>query len=92
MGSGDGVHHPIPDACFSPSDETIVAGGAWSVALRQITPRGAGAQHPKDTVKHAAIIDARYASWLVGQQRLNHAPLEVGQIISAHAEPESSRR
>lgn len=28
-------------------------------------------------------------SWFVGQQRLNHAPFEVGQVISAHAEPKS---
>ena len=34
-------------------------------------------------------IDARHASRLVGQQRLDNAPLEVGQIVSAHADAES---
>jgi len=32
-----------------------------------------------------AIINARHASRLVGQQRLDYAPFEVGQVISAHA-------
>ena len=39
--------------------------------------------------KFAAIIDARHASRLVGQQRLNHTPFKVGQMISAHGKPGS---
>jgi hypothetical protein len=39
--------------------------------------------------QQAAVIDARHASRLVGQQRLDNAPLEVGQIVSAHADAES---
>jgi hypothetical protein len=34
-------------------------------------------------------VASQHASWLVGQERLDHAPLEVGQIISAHADAES---
>ena len=60
-----------------------------AIALGQVTPRRTGAQYPEDAVQRATIIDARYASRLVGQQRLDHAPLEVGQIISAHADAES---
>ncbi len=89
MSSGDGIHHPIPDASFSPAHEAVVAGGARAVAFRQVAPRCAGSQHPKDAVQHAPIIDTWHASRLVGQQRLDHAPLEVGQIISAHADAES---
>jgi len=44
------------------------------------TPRGDWA---------APIIDTGHASRLVGQQRLDHAPFEVGQVISAHFELES---
>jgi hypothetical protein len=40
---------------------------------------------PEDAVQHAAIVNSRNAAWLVGQQRLDHAALEIGQIISAHA-------
>ena len=86
---GDGVHQPVPDTCLPPSHEAVVAGGAWAVALRQVAPRRTGSQHPEDAVQHASVIHARYASGLIGQQRLDYAPLEVGQIVSAHGEPES---
>jgi hypothetical protein len=43
----------------------------------------------EDAVQHTAVIDARHASRLVGQQRLYNALLEVGQIVSAHADAES---
>jgi hypothetical protein len=89
MGSGDGVHHPVPNARFAPSHEAIVAGGPSAIALRQVTPWRTGAKYPEDTIQHASIIDARYSTRLAGQKRLDHAPLEVGQVISAHVEPES---
>ena len=47
---GDGIHHPIPDTGLPPSHEAVVAGGAWTVALRQIAPWRTGSQHPEDTV------------------------------------------
>lgn len=89
MGGADGVHQSVPNARLSPSHEAVVAGGTRAVALGQVAPRRPGAQHPEDAVQYTTIIDARHASGLVGQQRLDHAPLEVGQIISAHADAES---
>ncbi len=86
---GDGVHQSIPNARLPPSIETVVAGSARAIALRQVAPRRTGAQHPEDAVQHAPVIDTWHTSGLVGQKRLDHAPLEVGQIISAHAERES---
>lgn len=85
----DGVHQPIPHAHLPPSIEAVVAGGARAVALRQVAPGRTGAQHPENAVQRAAVIDARHASRSVRQERLDHAPLEVGQVISAHARPES---
>src|SRR5262249_47008087 len=67
-----------------------VAFGARAMPLWQITPRRAGSQHPKNAVQHAAIVDARHSARLVGQKRLDHAPFEVGQVISAHAYAESN--
>ena len=32
------VHDPVPYSCLSPPDETVVAGGAWAIANRQIAP------------------------------------------------------
>ena len=89
MRGGDGVHHPIPHACFPPSNEAVAAGGARAVTLRQVAPRRTRTQHPEDAVQHTPVIDARHASRLVRQQRFDHAPLDVGQVISANADAES---
>lgn len=86
---GDSVHHSIPDTSLPPSHEAVVAGGARTIALGKVSPRRSRSQHPEDAVQRSPIIDTRHASRLVGQQLLDHAPLEVGQIISAHAERES---
>lgn len=89
MSGGDGVHHPVPDARLPPSHEAVVAGGARTVAFGQITPRRTGSQHPKDAVQYAPVIDTWHASWFVREKRFDHAPLEIGQVISAHTDPES---
>lgn len=49
-----------------PSHEAVVAGGAWAIALGQITPRRTGSQHPEDAVEHTPIIDARHTTRFVG--------------------------
>lgn len=46
-------------------------------------------QHPEDVVQHATVIDTLHTPWLVGKPRLDHAPLEVGQVILANARAES---
>lgn len=86
---GNGVHHPIPDTRLSPAHEAVVAGSARAIALRQVAPRRTRTQNPEDTVQHSPIIDAWDTSRFVGQQRLDHAPFKVGQVISAHAVAES---
>lgn len=83
---GDGVSY---NPRLPPSDKAIVTGSARAIAFGKITPRRAGSEHPENAVQHATIIHARNASRLVGQKRLDHTPLEVGQIISAHADAES---
>jgi hypothetical protein len=57
----DGVHEAVPHACLSPPHEAVVAGGARAVALRQVTPRCAGTQHPEDAIQRSPVIDARHA-------------------------------
>ena len=89
MRGGDGVHQPVPHARLSPPREAVVAGRARTKALGQVAPWGARTQHPEDAVQHRPVVHSRHTSWLVGQERLDHAPLEVGWIISAHAARES---
>ena len=86
---GNSVHQPAPRASFSPSHEAIVAGGARAISLRQVAPRCARSQHPEDAVQYTAVVDTWHASRLAGQERLDHTPLEVGQIVSTHADAES---
>lgn len=89
MGFGDGVHEAVPHTCFPPSDEAVVTGGAWSTPLGQVAPWRTRSQHPENAVQHPPVINTRHLSRLVGQQRVDHAPLEIGQVISAHAVGES---
>lgn len=64
--------------------------GARAITLGQVSPWRTGSQHPEDAVQHVPVIDARYASWRVGPQRLDRAPLEVRQVILAHADAETA--
>jgi hypothetical protein len=63
----------------------------WSsaIALGQVAPRRTRAQHPEDAIQHPSVIDTRHASRLIGQKWLDHAPLEVRQVISAPDNPGS---
>ena len=56
----------------------------WPVAFWQVSPGGAGAEHPHDAVEHAPIIHTGDAARLVRQQRFDHAPFEVGQVVAVH--------
>ena len=85
----NGVHQHVPHPGLSPSREAIVAGGARTISLRQVAPWCARSQHPEDAVQYTTVINPRHASRLVRQERLDRTPLEVGQIISAHADVES---
>lgn len=50
IGSGDSIHHPIPNARLSPSNEAVVAGGARAITLGQVSPWRTGSKHPEDAV------------------------------------------
>ncbi len=92
IGDRDRIHHTIPKPGLPPSYKAVVAGGSRAIAFGQIAPRRTGSQHPKDAVQHSAGIDTRHASRLVGQERLDDAPLEVSQVVSAHPDVESDMR
>jgi len=49
----------------------------------------AGWWRDDDRLERPTVVDARHALWFVRQQRLDPAPLEVGQIVSAYAKAES---
>jgi hypothetical protein len=83
-GLDDGVHELVPDAGFPPPIEAIVDRRRRPVTLEYIAPRRAGAQDVEDPVENTPVVDTRHAARLVRQQRLDHTPLEVRQVMARH--------
>ena len=72
----------------------ISAKGSAALACALLMPATAEAKPARCVIKQIGpliltVIDARHAFGLVGQQRFDHTPLEIGQIISTHADAES---
>ena len=82
MTGGQRVHDPVPDARPSPANEAIVAGGVWAKVVRQIAPRRARTQDPKDAIEHAPVIYTRNAARLVRQERLDGGPFIIGEFVA----------
>jgi hypothetical protein len=82
MSGSKGVHDPAPYSGPSPPDETVVAGRAWTIAIRQIAPWRAGSQHPTDAVEDASIVHTGDASHLVRQHRPDGSPFIVREFVA----------
>src|ERR1044072_1251966 len=82
MRGGQRIHNPAPDACPSPTDKAIVAGGVGAKVHRHIAPRCAGTQDPKDAIEHATIIYAPNAARLVRQHRLDGGPFVIAEFVA----------
>lgn len=70
----------LPDARLAPAVEAASDRPPGAVALRQVTPGGAGAEEPQDAVEDAAMVDRstsgmRFLGW---KQRLKPLPLLLG--------------
>lgn len=81
-----GLEHTLPEACLTPAVEAARHRSGRSVALRQISPGRARAQHPEDAVDDGAVvvIGAARPRPLRGQQRRQALPLLVRQFIASH--------
>ena len=82
MGLGDRVHQPVPDARLAPTIKAIVGGRVRPVSLGQIAPRRARAQDPEDAIEDPPIVARLAAAAVLGQKRLDNAPLEIGQVVA----------
>ncbi len=78
----DGVHQTIPDARLAPPIEPIVGGRVRPIPFGQIAPGRARMQNPEDTVENTPIVARLAASTVLGQKRLDNAPLEVAQVVA----------
>src|SRR6202030_4808937 len=84
MSGGKCVHDPPPHSGSSPPDEAVVAGGAWSIVIRQIAPWCAGSQHPADAVEDTSIVHTTHASRLVRQHRPDGRPFIIREFVAHH--------
>ena len=69
------IHDPAPYASPTPANEAIVASGIGAELLRQIAPRCAGSQDPKDAIQGTAVVHPWDTARLVGRPRLDGCPL-----------------
>ena len=82
MSGGKCVHDPARYSGPSPPDETVVAGGAWAIANRQIAPWCAGSQHPADAVEDTLIVHTTHTSRLVRQHRPDGRPFIIREFVA----------
>jgi hypothetical protein len=82
MGGCQRIHDAGPDARSSPANEAIVAGGVRAKVARQIAPRRARAQDPKDAVEHAPVINTGHTARLVRQKRFDGVPFIIGEFVA----------
>lgn len=87
----DCVHQPPPYARLSPSYKRIVVGRAWTIALWQVSLGRTGSEHQENAVRHTPIIDTAHISRLVGQERFDYPPFEVGQVVLAQIEQATAK-
>ena len=84
MRGGKRVHDAVPHSGSSPPDETVVASGAWAIALWQIAPWCTGSQHPAYAVEDASIVHTRHASRLTRQHWPYGRPFIICEFIAHH--------
>jgi hypothetical protein len=78
MRGGKRGHDPTPYASPTPAGETIITS---RIGARQVAPRCARSQHPKDTTEDTVVVHTRDPAWLVRQHRPDGSPLAVGEFI-----------
>src|SRR5271154_409161 len=84
VGLANGGHDAVPNPRLAPAHEAVVAGRVGAEILRQGPPWRARPQHPKDAIQHSPVINPRHAARLIRQQRRDHSPLEIAQLVSLH--------
>src|SRR5262245_66469896 len=82
MSGGKCVHDPPPYSGPSPPDETVVASGAWAIALRQIAPWCAGSQTAADAVEDPSIVYTTHASRFVARRCADSSPFPHCQFVN----------
>jgi hypothetical protein len=79
------IEDPLPDACLAPTRVTEVYDAEVTEALRQVSPRDAGAVAIEHGVDEEAVVTGRHTHMAcsAGQQVLDAGPLVVSEGVSA---------
>jgi hypothetical protein len=81
------VKQMLEDASLTPAVEAARHRPPGAVALRQVVPGSAGAEHPQHPVEDAAMVDgwSSRLGFLRWKQRLEPLPWGIGQVASVHS-------
>src|SRR6185437_869607 len=88
MCSGKRVDDAAPNASPPPANEAVVAAGVRTKHVGQSTPRGSGAQDPKDAIEDTTVVHPRNATRLVRQHGLDGNPFMIGEFIAHDSSPQ----
>lgn len=80
---GNLAQNIVPDTRLTPPDEPVVASCIRAISIRNVCPGRACPEPPQNAVDHSPVVNARHATRLIRQQRLNNCPLEIGEIKPA---------
>jgi hypothetical protein len=63
-----GIQNPLKNAHFAPAVEAAGHGTPGAIAVRKISPRGAGAQNPSDAIEDGTMVmggppSSRFLGW-----------------------------
>ncbi|MFT5947929.1 MAG: hypothetical protein ACI807_002189 [Paracoccaceae bacterium] len=86
---GQSREYPIEHADPAPSDEPVVKCLVRTVGGGDVAPHQPVADHMDDPADHPAVIDARHASRLIGQKRLQTQELSFckPEVVIGHGKP-----
>ncbi len=83
-------HYLLPEAVPAPPVVPVEAGRVGTVALRQVAPRRAGAQHEEDAVHHPPVMHPLRALMLLRKHGAENFPLRIRHVVSVAAHASNS--
>jgi hypothetical protein len=82
MGARQFVHNLATGVRPPPANEAIVAGRTGAKAVRQITPRRARPQDPKDAVEDIPVVHTGNAARLVRQHWVDGSLFKISELVA----------
>jgi len=84
------VEDPVPGPVRSPPPQPLMGCLPGPVTLREVTPRGPGAELPQDRVDHLPVITPLPTTTTSRQNRLNPRPRRIRQLTTPNQADDTS--